>query len=61
MFFVRVFFVNELIWGLFFGSCCLLVFFEIWIVVLVFVKVLLFVEGCDVSVILGDCDWLIVL
>ena len=57
---VRAFFVNESTLGPFFGSCCLFVSLETRTAASASVRVLSSAEGCDVSVILGDCDWLIV-
>lgn len=46
---------------MYFGSCCLLVFMVISIWLLLFEGVFFFFERCDVNIILGDCDWLVLL
>ena len=60
MLLVSAFFVNESTRGPFFGCCCLLVSMVARTTPSSSVRVLSSAEGCDVSVILGDCDWLIV-
>lgn len=60
MLLVSAFFVNESTRGPFFGSWCLLVSIATRTASSASAGVLSSAEGCDVSVILGDCDWLIV-